>query len=316
MKVANLVAHYLYASKSLTLQGIGQFQLDPSAPIPLESEKNQKSMLEGISFQSDPRAGEDTGLVDFIVKQTGKIRPLASADLDSFITLGRQMLNIGKPFFIDGIGTLNKNRDGSYEFSVGNVVTTKLEESQTDRNLKQREHETQQEEAYYERSSSPGQGMMKKLLYALAAVIVISGLGYGAYYLYTQFKSGNNASSEVAKTSNQETIAADSIKPAINTDSLNALKKDSLSNPALPAPPPGMQNWKFLINYGTDKTKILSRYNRLLEYKTLVKLETPDSVNFKLYIPIVAAAADTARKRDSIYKYYNSKSRIPVIIEQ
>ena len=43
----------------------------------------------------------------------------ASADLDSYLVLGKQFLNIGKPFIIEGLGVLEKSQQGDYEFRQG-----------------------------------------------------------------------------------------------------------------------------------------------------------------------------------------------------
>ena len=65
------------------------------------------------------KPSEDNDLIDFIVQNTKKIKPLASADLDSFLTLGRQFLNIGKPFTIQNLGTLEKLKSGDLNLNPG-----------------------------------------------------------------------------------------------------------------------------------------------------------------------------------------------------
>src|SRR6185437_16456160 len=112
----------LLKTKQLTLQGIGIFHLDASVPTSADPDKPIIIPENAITFQYDPRAKEDEGLVDFIVEHTRKIKPLAASDLDSFLSLGRQFLNIGKPFNLPHIGTLEKLNSGVLSFIGGQHV--------------------------------------------------------------------------------------------------------------------------------------------------------------------------------------------------
>ena len=109
MKLAPLLAKYLYTHKRLDLPGIGTFLFDPSAIIESESSKyNKPRNMEGISFESNVLAKETAELIGFISTQAGKMKALAAADLDSHLELAQQFLNIGKPFLFEGIGSLVK----------------------------------------------------------------------------------------------------------------------------------------------------------------------------------------------------------------
>ena len=66
-------------------------------------------------------------LIDFIRKHTGKINHWQNRTWETFVADGKLMLNIGKPFHIEGIGTLQKNREGIYEFAPGQPVVQRLE---------------------------------------------------------------------------------------------------------------------------------------------------------------------------------------------
>ncbi len=127
LKIEQVLVQHLYNNKEITLQGIGSFRLDPSVLLPADTEKETSIPEDAIAFEYDPKATEDDSLIDAIVKLTKKIKPLASADLDSFLMLGRQFLNIGKPFTIEGLGTLDKTQSGQLEFIPGQFVTPKMQ---------------------------------------------------------------------------------------------------------------------------------------------------------------------------------------------
>ena len=111
MKLEHLLIQYFYTSKELSLQGIGKFLLSQDLVLPADTEKEVVMPENAIGFEYNIKSTEDEGLISYIVENTKKIRPLASADLDSFLTLGKQFLNIGKPFKIEGIGTLDKQEN-------------------------------------------------------------------------------------------------------------------------------------------------------------------------------------------------------------
>src|SRR6476619_97240 len=106
MKIEQLLVQHFYIAKQVTLQGIGTFTLSPDFIVPAETDKDIVLPENAVSFQYNPRATEDEALIDYIVQQTRKIKPLASADLESYLVLGKQFLNIGKPFKIEGVGIL------------------------------------------------------------------------------------------------------------------------------------------------------------------------------------------------------------------
>jgi hypothetical protein len=118
-----LLTQYLYLHKKLNLPGIGSFILDPSAILPDEHNKDPHAVAVGIEFKNAVITEPDDELIEFIRVHTGKMKSLALADLDSFITLGTELVNIGKPFYLEGIGMLTKNKDGKYDFKPGEYST-------------------------------------------------------------------------------------------------------------------------------------------------------------------------------------------------
>ena len=101
----------------MDLPGLGSFRLDPQT-----NNTEDSAVLEGVSFENDPLARQSPELVAFISAETGKMKALAAADLDSHLELAQQFLNIGKPFMFEGIGSLAKQRNGEYTFAAGPVL--------------------------------------------------------------------------------------------------------------------------------------------------------------------------------------------------
>ncbi|MBO9573100.1 MAG: hypothetical protein J7497_12990, partial [Chitinophagaceae bacterium] len=126
MKLSALFAKYLYQHRQLSLPGIGVFSIDPTVTIPEVTDKLFPDFLQQIRFQQKNITAADEGFINFIRTETGKIKPLAESDLDSFLSDGKILLNIGKPFHIEGIGSLQKNKEGQLEFKAGEPVLSRL----------------------------------------------------------------------------------------------------------------------------------------------------------------------------------------------
>jgi hypothetical protein len=92
----------------MSLPGLGIFTLDKSVVLPNEHDRALLSMPNAVQFQNANIAAADKELITFICENTGKIKPLAISDLDSYLNLGTEMLNIGKPFHLEGIRPLQE----------------------------------------------------------------------------------------------------------------------------------------------------------------------------------------------------------------
>src|SRR4051812_44177272 len=116
MKIEQLIVFHLYQNKEVTLQGIGTFRLEPSISVPADPPHPIILLQTPITFEYNPKAVEDSSLVDTIQLHTKKLKSLASADLDSFLHSQKQLLNINMAFNVGDIGTLYKTAHGTFGF--------------------------------------------------------------------------------------------------------------------------------------------------------------------------------------------------------
>ena len=180
MKIEQLIVQHLYQNKSLSLQGIGIITLNPTVIIPTDSEKDFVMPDNAFSFDYNLKAPQDDVLIDFVVEKTRKIKPLATADLESYAILAKQFLNIGKPLVMDGVGTIQKKQDGNYEFIQGYFISPKIDD--IPRQLK----EKNEDNISFESESSKTNNSKKYLLLAFIVIIVaMSGLGL-YYFLFNK----------------------------------------------------------------------------------------------------------------------------------
>lgn len=339
------MSQYLYQTRKLDLPGIGSFTLDAEAVIPQETDKIGQMPATGIQFKNVTIAVADDALINFIKEHTGKMKSLAASDLDFFLTTGRQLLNIGKPFYLEGIGTLVKNKDGRLDFTPGEYMIARIDSpghsghsshsghSGTERNVT--------DEGPRERESRNTSD--RQILLLIGIVVGLLIIGGGGYYLYKRNSFTEPAAEKQAvvipdTTSPRPDSAAAkpdataAVNPSVSDTGSKAAPsrstKAATTTPAATTPipsatspaaaavnvpvPPGANLYRFVILTTENKHHALRRYNQLLGYKLNIRMDQKDSTWFKLYFPIAALARDTAYIKDSLSDTYATPN---VIIE-
>jgi hypothetical protein len=295
VKIEQALVLYLLKHKEISLQGIGTFKIDAAVPENSDGDKPFVIPPEAISFNYDPKTGENDDLIDFIVITTKKIKPLASADLDSFLTLGRQFLNIGKPFTIQNLGTLDKLNDGTLEFKPGPLVQrveapkAKIEDEGAE------QHEENLFNDY--QKASPGNGGRTILISFIIAILAL-----GAWAAW-HFLFKKNDTEQVNTTENIVPID-DTTGTAQKNDSMATVQRltDSLNNMKKNAA--DSFTFKVVVRETTNKQVALARLAKLKSLGREVIMYTNDSVTYKIAHPFMLPLSDTTKVLDSLNKYF------------
>ena len=302
MKIEQLLVQHFYNTKQVTLQGVGTFTLSPDFVMPLDNDKDVSIPAGTISFQYNPKATEDETLINFIVQQTRKIKPLASSDLESYLMLASQFLNIGKPFKIDGIGVLEKNQQGEYHFvQEGQFMNALKEEVQL------HVRENADDISFTSKSKpAPNTNNGKKIMAVAAIVFVIAAIGTAAWYFIFNKKDkepvAQNTTTEIpAPVPNTiDTTKKDTAAVVVN-------KPDSAAmlQPATPtAPATNGYTFKIVFKVTNNKAAAIDKMNTLVYRGHKVIMYTADSVTYKLAEPFNLPLSDTAKIKDSLNRFY------------
>ncbi len=218
MKIEHLIVQHLYNSKKVSLEDIGTFYLSPNVSFNGD-DKDAVLPENAITFDYQPKAQRDDALVDFIVQHSRKIKPLATSDLESYSILGREYLNIGKPFIIEGLGVLQKTQFGTYEFAQGNTINPKLEA--------QAAHIKEKEDHVIDFSSPSRKNNSGKTGIAVLAIIILALTAAAIiYFLTREPKVPVNTSTENNSDSAQALIQIPLMDSVAVRDSI--AKADSL----------------------------------------------------------------------------------------
>ena len=301
LKLPQLLAHYLYQNKTLSLPGLGVFSMDPKSVIPEGSEKELPMTVQGISFESKPVSRPDDKLIDFIHQYTGKMKPLAMADLDSYLNLGIQLINIGKPFYIEGIGSIHKNNLDKFEFVPGDFSQVKLtlpSEEQADISDKRQMH---LDADNLEPTSQPVSA--GKALIFFGVLVGLALVTWGGYHLYKKTSGEKQQDATIIPVDDSAKTKDSLAVIAHQTDSLN--KRKELQKMGLDS-----NSYKFVILATPNKQRAERRYQQLAQSSSKVKMETKDSSIFKVYFPILTISKDTTKIKDSLNAFFATKTFI------
>lgn len=292
MKIEHILARYLYSVKQLTLQGIGTFSLSPEFIMPAETDKDASIPEGAITFTQNTKATEDPALIDFIVQQTRKMKPLASSDLESFIVLGSQFLNIGKPFKIEGVGVLEKSQLGEYIFTQhGQVITTKSDDAPVQKK------EKLEERISFASEEKPKTIDGKKITAILASLIVLGGIGWALWYFVINKKEEDTVSQKIITTANTP-AAVDTSKK--DTAAIQAVPQKTDNTPVTANN--AAYSFKVVIKNYPSLAIAQKRYDILTSYGHKLILYTADSVTYKVAMPFSLPLSDTTYIKDSVRK--------------
>lgn len=292
MKIEQLIVQYLLKSKKVTLQDIGTFTLAADFTLPAEGDKEIVMPEDALKFEFDKKALPDDALIDFIVAQTRKIKPLAASDLESFSILAKQFLNIGKPFPIEGLGVLLKDQAGIYQFTQGIQINTKMETAAGPGKVKE-----ENEISFASPAKPVVMGKTVKLVLIAFLVLAVAAI----IYYFLQKNNKDNTIEKIEKA----------VQPVPVPDSV-VIKKDTTSQITLPPPPDttvkqvvepvkkDSSTFHIVVRSYTDRAtaeKILAKFHSLGHN---LKVIAEDSSHYKIAMLFKRPIADANRVRDSL----------------
>jgi hypothetical protein len=332
LKISVLVAQYFYQHRVLNLPGIGSFYLDDVVDVQSIGDRSSRDLIEHIHFAQKNIIKPDDELIDFIRKHTGKIKPLAESDLETFVADGKLMLNIGKPFHIEGIGTLQKNKDAVYEFVPGHPVVQRLESPTP---LTSNEHEAPKKKSVFDEDPNESRNAsIRKMAIGIGAVIGVGIILWGGYSLFSSKVKTEPKTEKVTATTEVDSQRASQYLHNLDDPQkalTDAISKDtgqnvqvsettpadpttsSAAKPAVVATGPSKM-YKYVLQTTRLRATAEKMYNNL---KPRVQLETVDSTLFKIVISVPGTPADTTRIKDSLrFWYWGPRQDRQVRIEQ
>ncbi|MES2893989.1 MAG: hypothetical protein V4725_18360 [Bacteroidota bacterium] len=300
MKIEQLIVQHLYNSKKVTLQGIGTFRLNPSISLPADDKDRNFVMPENaFEFDYNLKATEDQDLIHYIVKHTNKILPLATADLDSYVILAKQFLNIGKPLVIEGVGTIQKNQAGIYQFNAGEFVTPRIDD------IPKQAREKRDETVSFE-SEGPQKNSWRNLL-IFVTILIVAAAAFGIYYMVNQ--------EDTAKTSEPvETVSSTQTDTVATIDTAGANVPALDTTTTIVAAPivrtDTTSSFQVVLKTYPSSALAQKAMQRLTTYGHKLVVNQLDSSRYEVAMPFKSPLSDTARAKDSLRRFFGGKPYI------
>jgi hypothetical protein len=292
-----LLVKYLYQHKQLSLQGYGTVTLKSSVPDAEMIHKNRQIPIEGISFDYNMKALTDEEFVLFYSQQRGKIKPLAVSDIESHLQLAKQLMNIGKPYEIEGLGIFAMQNNGNVVLHPGNYTVLSTDTSPHPGRLKERTEHQEKTEA-----DASGSGLGAGVRKGLLVVGILLALGAAGWFIWSKFVSDKQDNSVVVPTvdSLQQQNAVTPVQDSIAQQPVQPVVTDTTK-------------WRAYFRSFTGKERINTMLRLYEKHNPL--LETTDSTLFKLYVVVNSPLADTASKIDSLSKVFLRPVTLEKIIQ-
>lgn len=304
VKFDDHLAAYLYENKSLKLEGLGTFTLDDQARVPGEQEKEVYYPIEGLAFNFNPRSATEESIITFLVKRLGKIEPLIRSDLEFYLSNIKQLLNIGKPYTIEGIGTLSKNNQGIYEFTPGNFLPVKEELHPKRENA---------DHNYPVRSKSSAGRIFVIVLIVIIALSALGGISWGVF----NFVKNQPTPDEVTQQQGEsDTIIQETDSVQTKTNSENPLKSSNNTSPPAVTTKPvagdtGSVTYKMIFEVTKSKERAYSRTAQLNELHSPTQYDSipiNDSISYyRLFLMMKIPPADTSHVKDSLRIFFGKR---------
>jgi len=286
----------------MDLPSFGTFTVDEKALAASLDNKQGTIQTDFIQFTPKPSLQESPELIAFTSKITGKMRPLAASDLESYLQLAHQFINIGKPFVIEDVGSIFRKNNGALIFTPANIPIDNIKHLIQTADVETKIVITEISEDKPTSVDMLFEPKKKALKWVktLLGVLLFMGIGVGLWWVSMRFIRDREGKSDKETTSNSI-----SDKNAVN---------DALSgkNPAIETTPAAISNraadeYKYIIE-DTTKVRALARFSQLKGYGWNLQMETTDSIRFKIFL--LQKNADTTAVRDSIFRLLKNPVRV------
>ena len=276
-------ATYLFKHRQLAITGIGVFILADDYALPENTDNTFFYPGEAITFTYDRSQTISQNFIDEMAEVTGKNKALVSADIEQYLEHVRQYINLGRPYIMRPMGSLQKANNGSYYFTAGPVGVEKVDSSFGSDGG-----------SVFNAKPSAEMRKRKNVVNFIVTAIVICLVGGGSWLAYSFLKKDGNTTKQdtpVAALQNDTTP----INVTVPTNTVAVAANDTLRFKAV-----------------FEKTKFRAKaYQRLAVTRQRGLPANIDSVavndtltRYRLFIYKKFTVADTAMQRAALSKAF------------
>jgi hypothetical protein len=283
LKLGRVIGLYLLKHHSVSLPGFGVLRYDPTHSAAAQGEEIEEFFPEGsLSFSPDPKAPIEESLLVYISQETGKMKSLARSDMDSFLQFGQELINISKPFHLEGIGILQRNAKNELEFvqAAEQIPVDPFKRTSASGSKRKRRP-----------INAPSASSLRKAGLAVIVLLIAGATWLGIRWMAEQRPEISTPPPDTETITRGIEDKLDTTASKTTTAKTDAPSQDSFG----------------VVFPLLTRQRALKRFADLKEWGHNVRMVTRDSVSFKLYILINAPLRDSAKHRDSLAIFFNRR---------
>lgn len=304
MTFEQIIQRYIYLNKKLSLNLFGTIELESAIPDNELLKKEKNLAVDGVHFKHEPNVITDRAFIEFYAAEKKRILPLAESDVETQLGMAKQIVNIGNPMDLPGIGKIVKQNNGTLVLIPGFYSPIPVDGMPSPPPMRERISVAlpgkDRDSDFHRNAPVDDTGLPWPKIALAAAAVAVVGL---VIWLFVKFAlpalmpGDKNMNEEVVVASDPQIDTTSSPLPGTTVDNTNTFISDSTTPIA----------WKANIRQFTDSGKADIALKKYQGYKIDAQLERKDSNRFIIYVPMQIALKDTAFKRDSLSRFFASK---------
>jgi hypothetical protein len=299
-----IIQRYIYLNKKLSLNLFGTIELESAIPDNELLKKEKGLAVDGLHFKHEPNVITDRAFIEFYATEKKRILPLAESDVETQLGMAKQIVNIGNPMDLPGIGKIVKQNNGTLVLMPGFYSPIPVDGMPAPPPMRERITVAlpgkDRDSDFHRNAPVTDTGLPWPKIALAAAAVVAVGI---VIWLFVKFAlpalmpGDKNLDEDGVVASDPQADTTTSIAPLTPEANNNTLVIDSFS-------PIG---WKANIRMFTDSLKADNTLKKYQGYQIDAKMDRKDSNQYVIYIPMQIALKDTAFKRDSLSRFFASK---------
>ena len=301
---------YLYQHKKISLNLFGTIELEGTIPDPEIIRKEKQLPIDGLKFNFDPHVITDEAFIHFYASEKGRIIPLSASDIEAQLLMARQIVNIGNPYEIAGLGKIVKMDNGKLTILPGFFTIPPISGSGRPTILRERVQQSALPKVDRREEKAASNRKIGQMAIISGAVLAVAFIVWAIFKFVLPMMQGKADQPDVtvSPVAVDTTVPVASVNPVIDStlilSSDSTLIQSSDSTLIQSSDSTTVRNWKAYIAKSSKKQFADDKLKRYKSFGHNVELEAPDSNRFLIYINLQSSITDTARQRDSLSKFF------------
>ena len=303
MTFEQIIQRYIYLNKKLSLNLFGTIELESAIPDNELLKKEKGLAVDGLHFKHEPNVITDRAFIEFYASEKKRILPLAESDVETQLGMAKQIVNIGNPMDLPGLGKIVKQNNGTLVMMPGFYSPIPVDGTPAPAPMRERISVAlpgRDRDSDFHRSApvaDTGLTWPRIALVAAAIVGVILVIWFFVKFALPALMPGDKTVADEGVVESVPQADTTSSIVAVTPETNNTVIIDSFS----------AIGWKANIRMFSDSARADIAMKKYRSYNIDAQIDRRDPNHFVIYVPMQIALKDTAFRRDSLSRFFASK---------